>query len=103
MAADYQHVATHEGVEVMVQYDPMGPNNLIVANVKFVNENKYGVAVSWMPIITCEGDYSREGPVAGFSMNEGETYVVTIWRSAACGPGRIKNFSVNMDAKKANP
>lgn len=45
----------------------------------------------------------REGPAASFSMNEGGTYVVNIWRSAACGQGRIKNIDVEMAVKKVNP
>lgn len=101
IAADYQ--TTRDGVEVTVQLNPLGPNNSIVAYVKFINNNQYRVEVNWMPVITCEGENRREGPAAGFGVNEGETYVVNIWRSAACGQGRIKEFVVEMDVKKTNP
>jgi hypothetical protein len=103
LAQDYQHVTTQEGVEVMVKYDPLGPNNLVVAYVKFVNNNKYTVNVDWTPTITCEGGDVKVGYGAGFSMNEGKSYGVNIWRSAACGPGRIKDFSVDMEVKRASP
>jgi hypothetical protein len=102
IAADDQ-LATRDGINVRVQYDPMGPNNLIVAYVKFINENQYRVEVNWWPVITCESEDKREGPAASFSMNEGGTYVVNIWRSAACGQGRIKNIDVEMAVKKVNP
>ncbi len=100
-AADYQRVAAREGVEALVQYNPLGPNNLIVAYVKFVNKNRYGVDVDWKPIITCEGGERREGYSEGFSMDEGGTYEVTIWRSSACGSGALRSIGVQMTVKKA--
>ncbi len=103
MAADDQHIAARNGIKVRVQYDPQGPNNLIVAYVKFINENQYRVNINWWPIITCENGDKREGAVAAFSMDQGGTYVVTIWRSQACGQGRINNIDVEMDVKQASP
>jgi hypothetical protein len=103
LAEDYKHLVTHDGVEVMVQYDPLGPNNAIVADVEFVNKNPYSVDVNWKWVITCEGENKREGPTVSFSMDEGGTHVVDIWRLEACGQGRIKDFGVEMDVKKAGP
>jgi hypothetical protein len=102
-AQDYQHITTQEGVEVMAKYDPLGPNNLVVAYVKFLNNNRYTVNVNWTPKITCEGGDVKIGYGAGFSMNEGKSYEVNIWRSAACGTGKIKDFSVDMEVKRASP
>jgi hypothetical protein len=102
MAADTRTLAIREGVEASIQYDPLGPNNQIVAYVSFINKNQYKVEVSWQSIIICEDDYKREGPITSMSINEGDTYVVNIWRTSACVYGRIKDFSVNMEVKKAN-
>ena len=103
LAADYQLVMSRDGVDVMIQYDPLGPNNEIVAYVKFSNENPYRVEVNWKPVITCEGEDRQEGPSATFFINEGEDYVVTLWRLSVCGQRPISSFFVEMDATMASP
>lgn len=103
MAADYKQVLTQEGVEVMVQDNPLGPNNQIVAYVKFTNNNDHKVDVSWKPVITCEGGEIKTGANAGFGMSAGESYEVNIWRSQACGLKKIMNLSVDMEVKEAAP
>lgn len=103
MAADYQHVPAQEGVEVRVQNNPLGPNNQIVAYVKFTNHNDYKVDVSWKPVITCEGGEKKTGTSADFSMGAGESYTVNIWRSQACGLTKIINLGVDMEVKEAAP
>lgn len=103
LGAEYQKVVSGEGVDVMVQYDPLGPNNEIVAYVKFINNKQYPVEVNWYPVITCVNENKREGAFNGFSLNQGESLVVKIWRLEACGQGRIKDFKVVLDVKKDNP
>lgn len=102
MASDNQNLATQGGVEVIVKYDPSGPNNLIVAFVKFVNNNAYKVHVNWKPIITCAGSDMRKGDGEPFVMSEGGSYQVTIWRSLTCGNRKLENLSVEMDVQKEN-
>lgn len=102
IAADDQPEA-RRGIRVNVQYDPLGPNNLIVAYVKFINENQYRVEGNWWPVITCEDGNRRQGLVAALNLNQGETLAVNIMRSAACGPGRVKDIYVEMNVNKAGP
>ena len=99
MSAGYQHVITQEGIEVTVQNNPLGPNNQIVAYVKFINNNGYKVNVNWKPIITCEGGDIRTGTSASFGMSEGGSYEVNIWRSQACGLKQMIKLDVEMDVK----
>ncbi len=96
-------VTSRDGVRVTVQYDPLGPNNSIVAYVKFTNENNYSVEVTWKPVIICEKGNRREGAATVFDMNEDGTYVANIWRSTACGQGKIETIDVEIDVKRANP
>jgi hypothetical protein len=91
---------TQGGVEVIVTYDPLGPNNLVVAFVKFVNNNAYKVHVNWKPIITCAGSDMRKGDGEPFVMSEGGSYQVSIWRSLACGNGKLEDLSVEMDVQE---
>ena len=102
IAGDDQPDPRH-GIRVNVQYDPLGPNNLIVAYVKLTNENHYRVEGNWWPVVTCEDGNKRQGLVAVLNMNQGETLVVNIMRSSACGPGRVKDIYVEMNVKKAGP
>jgi len=99
-ASDNQNAATQEGVKVIVTYDPLGPNNLIVAFVKFVNNNAYKVRVNWKPIIKCAGSDVREGYGEPFTMSKGESYQVNIWRSLTCGNSKLEDLSVEMDVEK---
>jgi hypothetical protein len=99
MASDNQDLETQGGVEVIVKYYPLGPNNLIVAFVNFVNNNAYKVHVNWKPIITCEGSDMRKGYGEPFVMSEGGSYQVTIWRSQACGDRKLENIRVEMEVK----
>ena len=100
IAEDLGQPDAKEGVKVTVKYDPLGPNNLIVAFVKFINNNGYRVHVDWNPIITCEGSNSKEGYGEPFDMNEGGSYQVTMWRSAVCQDRKLKDLSVEMDVKR---
>lgn len=100
-AIEYQPLVTEEGVEAMVSYDPLGPNNQIVAYVKFVNSNSYKVDVDWRPVITCEGTGVVRGAGGGFSIDAKSTFEVTLWRSMACGLRQIKNLNVRMNVKKS--
>lgn len=99
---DYKDPGTDEGVNAMVAIDPLGPNNLVAAFVKFVNHNGYKVNIKWTPLITCEGTKIQKGYGADFSMDAGASYEVTIWRSAACGVPDIKELKVEMEVKKAD-
>lgn len=101
-AEDYKDLGTREGVDVMVAIDPLGPNNQIVAYVKFVNNNGYKVNIKWTHIITCEGGNIKKDYGADFSMNAGASYEVTIWRSAACGVQEMKDLRVEMEVKRAD-
>ncbi len=98
--ADYQHVDTKDGVEVMVEFNPLGPNNAIVASVKFINTNQYKVEVAWKPLITCDDGSVREGSVGSFGLDGNATSVVNIWRLAACGQREVRDLSVDMEVKK---
>ena len=100
VASDNQHPETQGGVEVIVKYDPFGPNNLIVAFVEFVNNNAYEVHVNWQPIITCEGSEMRKGYGEPFVLSEGGSRQVTIWRSVTCGDRKLKDLSVEMNVEK---
>lgn len=100
MAEDSGQPDAQGGVKVTVKYDPLGPNNLIVAFVEFINNNGYKVHVDWKPIITCEGSNAKKGYGESFDVNEGGSYQVTIWRSAACQGRKLKDLSVEMDVKK---
>ncbi len=101
--ADDQPPIMRDGIKVIVQVDPQGPNNWIVASITFINENKYRVEVTGLPVITCESGDKREGIFVPFSMNPGETYWVNLERYQACGNGRIKNIDVEITVKKGNP
>ncbi len=100
-ATEYQPLATKEGVETMVSFDPLGPNNQIVAYVKFVNSNSYKVDVDWKPVMTCEGGEIIRGAAAGFSMDAKSAFEVTLWRSKACGLRQIEKLTVEMKVKKS--
>ncbi len=99
-AEDPGQTEVNGGVEVRVQYDPLGPNNLIVAFVRFVNNNSYKVHVAWIPTITCAGSNPKQGYGEPFDMNEGGTYQVTIWRSVTCQDRKLEKINVEMDVKK---
>jgi hypothetical protein len=102
-AEDYKEPSgTREGVDVMVTINPLGPNNQIAAYVKFVNNNAYKVNIKWTPIITCEGGDIKKGYGADFSMNDGASYEVTIWRSTACGFQDVKDITVETEVKRAD-
>lgn len=103
MGADGQDHQTQGGVEVVVQHNPLGPNNAIVAYIKFINNNQFRIEVNWTPVITCAGEKEREGPATSFSMNGGERSVVNIWRLTACGNRPMEGLRVKMDVKKAEP
>ena len=92
---------TKEGVDAIVKYDPLGPNNLIGAFVQFVNHNAYKVRVIWTPVITCSGSDKKEGYGEPFIMNKGESYQATIWRAGTCGNRKLENLSVEMNVEKA--
>ena len=102
-AADYQSVTVKEGIEVMILYNPLGPNNQIVANIKFINHNDYKAEVSWMPLISCGEGNNHKGYGASFSIGAGQSYVVPLWRSGACAQGKIASFDVEMEVKEAGP
>ncbi len=99
-ASDNQDLETQGRVEVIVKYDPLGPNNLIVAFVNFVNNNAYKVHVNWQPIIMCEDSGEKKGYGEPFDMSERESRQVTIWRSQACGDRKLKYIKVEMEVKK---
>jgi len=96
MASDDQHLETEGGVKVTVIYDPVGPNNLIAAYIRFVNKNAYKVHVNWQPTITCEGSDMTKGQGEPFVMSEGGSYQVTIWRSPTCGNRKLKDIKVEI-------
>ncbi len=98
--ADYQHVDTKDGVEVMVEFNPLGPNNAIVASVKFINNNQYKVEVTWKPLITCDDGSVREGSIGSLGLDGNATSVVNIWRLAACGQREVRDLSADMEVKK---
>jgi hypothetical protein len=102
-AADYQPISEKDGVEVMILYNPLGPNNQVVANIKFVNHNSYRADVSWTPLIYCGEESNHKGYGASFRIDPEASYVVPLWRSSACAQGRITNFNVEMEVKKAGP
>jgi hypothetical protein len=101
-AIEYQPLATEKGVEAMVSYNPLGPNNEIVAFIRFVNNNSYKVAVDWKPVIDCGGSEVIKGAAAGFSIDAKSTFEVTLWRSMACGLRQIKNLSVQMTVQRSS-
>ncbi len=98
-AIEYQPLATKKGVEAAVSYNPLGPNNQVVAYVRFLNKNDYNVDVEWKPLITCGSGEVIKGASAGFSLAAKSTYEVTIWRSMACGPRPMKTLTVQMEVK----
>ena len=100
-AIEYQPLVTKEGVETMVSYDPLGPNNQIVAYVRFVNSNSYKVDVEWKPVMTCEGGEIIRGAAAGFSIDAKSAFEVTLWRSKACGLRQIEKLIVEMKVKRS--
>lgn len=97
---DYKLIGARDGVEVMVRYNPFGYNNLIVAFIKFVNTNRYKVDVDWTPLIKCGGRPMKKGYGAPFSIDEKGSYLVTVWRSQACGHETLKAIEVEMTVKK---
>lgn len=97
---DYQLIGNQEGVEVLVRYNPLGSNNLIVAFIKFVNKNEYKVHVAWTPLISCGDLPPKKGYGEPFSLQEKGTYEVNIWRSQACGQEPLKGIRVEMHLKK---
>ena len=99
-AQDYRSLSEREGVEVMAAFDPLGPNNLIAAYVKFVNKNGYRVNIKWTPLIACVGQAPKEGYGESFSLDAGGTYEVNLWRSAACVTGSIDDLAVDMEVRK---
>ncbi len=101
-ADDYPAIM-QDGVKITVQIDPQGPNQWIRAAITFVNENKYRVEVTGLPIITCESGDKQEGVFVPFSMNPGETYWVTLAQYQTCGHGLIKNIDVEITVKKVSP
>lgn len=50
-AEEYKDPGTPEGVDAMVAIDPLGPNNLVAACGKFVNNNGYKANFKWKFII----------------------------------------------------
>ncbi len=102
-AQSFKDLGSHDGVDVMAAIDPLGPNNLVAASVKFVNSNTYKVNVKWTPLLTCGDDEAkRKGFGADFSLDAGATYEVKLWRSGACGPQEIRDLGVEMEATKAD-
>lgn len=99
-AANYRHLETKDGVEVMAELYPLGPNNQIVAYIKFVNNNSYRVDVNWTPFFACEGSGINSGYGANFSMEAEGSYEVTIWRLGACGNAALKSIRVEMFVKQ---
>ena len=97
----WQEVVIEEGVDAIVKYDPLGPNNLIGAFVQFVNHNAYKVRVIWTPVITFSGSDKKEGYGEPFIMNKGESYQATIWRAGTCGNRKLENLRVEMNVEKA--
>ena len=100
MAADYEHLASQGGVEAMVRYNPLGYNNQIVAYLKFLNNNRYGVRVNWKLTMTCEGAGKKTIDGTAFDMDENGSYEVTIWRSQACGLRSMKGLGAQMEVKE---
>ncbi len=89
-----------EGVEATVRYDPLGPNNAIVAFVRFINNNTYKVHVDWEPVITCGGGNAEAGYGEPFDIDGGGSYQVNIWRTQACRDVKLEDLSVRMYVKK---
>ncbi len=102
-AQAYRDLSSKGGVQVMVAIDPLGPNNQIAANIRFVNQNSYRVNVIWTPVITCEGEPAKKGYGSPFSMNAAASYEVRLWRSSACTMGPIKDLKVEMEVSTDAP
>ncbi len=101
-AQQYTSFGTWEGVEVLTQIDPLGPNNQIGAYVKFVNHNKYKVNIEWTPLITCAGQTARKSYGEPFSIDAEASYEATIWRSSTCHMGSIKELEIEIKVKRAD-
>ena len=86
----------------MVLRNPLGYNNQIVAYLKFLNKNRYGVQVNWKLTMSCEGTGKKTIDGTAFDMDENGSYEVTIWRSQACGLRSMKGLGVQMDVIKGN-
>jgi hypothetical protein len=100
-AQNYETIGGEDGVDVLAAIDPHGPNNLVAAYVRFINNNSYEVNIKWTPVMTCQNGNTKKGYGADFSIKGGGSYEVTIWRSGACGERRITDFKVEMAVKKA--
>ena len=100
-AIEYQPVAKKEGVEATVSYNPLGPNNQIVAYIKFVNSNSYKVDLDWKPVMTCGAGEVIEGASGGLSLDAKSTFEVTLWRSRACGLRQMEKLDVKMKVKQS--
>jgi hypothetical protein len=99
---DYQKLTERGGVEALISYDPLGPNNQIAAYLKFINNNDYAVDVTWMPIISCGDGPPKEG-ISGVSHLDGRaSYEVTLWRTGVCGLVKISDFKVKMEVKESS-
>jgi hypothetical protein len=97
---NYQPLSTQNGVAVMVSYDPLGPNNQIMAYLKFINNNDYPADVTWKPVISCGDAAPKEGSGGAFHIDAKASYGVTLWRSQACGLMKIRDFTVKLEVKK---
>jgi hypothetical protein len=100
MAQDYSQITSQGGVEVTASYNPFGHNNLIVAFIKFVNTNSYAVNVEWTPLISCQGLPVKKGHGTPLTLKAEGSYVVTLWRSQACGQTKLQGVQVDMHVKK---
>lgn len=97
--AEYKFLESHDGVEVQVNYDPLGPSNQIAAYLKFFNKNSYQVKVTVAPIIDCGGDM-KKGSQDNFVLFDGDTHEITLWRSSSCGYNKIQNLRIQMDVNR---
>ncbi|MDA8433807.1 MAG: hypothetical protein M0Z60_12725 [Nitrospiraceae bacterium] len=100
MALDYQTVSSQDGVDAMISYDPLGPNNQIAAGLKIVNTNDYAVDVTWRPVIACGNSAAEERGSNALSLAAGASYGLNLWRSTICGHRSITSFTVKMEVKK---
>ena len=101
MALDYQTVSTKNGVEAMISYDPVGPNNEIAAALKIVNTNDYAVDVVWTPVIACGAEAPQARGSNALSLGAGKSFAMNLWRSTTCGLRSITSFEVKMEVKKS--
>ncbi len=100
-AIQYRPLVAKNGVEATVSYNQLGPNNQVVAYVKFLNTNDYKVDVNWKPVITCGSSQVIKGAAARFSIEAKSSFEVTIWRSMACGSRPMQTMTVEMEVTKS--